>query len=370
MKTFVPCGLLFVMVTVAGCGGFRSGGSPVLVRPYDIVVLDYKGGADGRGLLFRVNPLNGIRTVVNNFGDATQGPVVPSPRGIAVEASGQILVIDYNAGTDHKGALFRVDPQSKRRTLLSDFGNPWQSATPETPLGHEPGGVAVEVSRNILVVDQDAGTDLKGALFRVHPDVGFRELLSDFGNPGQGLLGSDPYDVTVEADGTILVVDQVAKIGDGFGGGTGALFRVDPVTGMRTPLTFFYTGTPVVWSPDRVAVGADGSILVTDTNKGVWRADPQTRSLTLLSSYAPIGQLKMGVRPYDIAVEPGGTIVVVDPEYCESCPSGPGVNRRGALLRGDPNNKPLPLTVVSNFGFFLPSENLGEDPLGVAILPR
>ncbi len=46
------------------------------------------------------------------------------------------FVIDYNAGTGANGALFRVDPVTGARTLLSDFGS-------GAPFGVNPNGVAV-----------------------------------------------------------------------------------------------------------------------------------------------------------------------------------------------------------------------------------
>jgi hypothetical protein len=45
-------------------------------------------------------------------------------------------------------------------------------------------------------------------LFRVDPATGTRTLLSDFSNAAQGPLGTDPIGVAVEASGTILVSDQ------------------------------------------------------------------------------------------------------------------------------------------------------------------
>ncbi|MGH8576621.1 MAG: calcium-binding protein [Gammaproteobacteria bacterium] len=58
------------------------------------------------------------------------------PRGVAVESNGTLLVIDQSAGTGTLGALFRVDPVSGVRTLVSDFGS---GANP----GRDPIGVAV-----------------------------------------------------------------------------------------------------------------------------------------------------------------------------------------------------------------------------------
>ncbi|MGH8476732.1 MAG: hypothetical protein ACRER2_13350 [Methylococcales bacterium] len=61
------------------------------------------------------------------------------------------LVVDSNAGTGAKGALFRVDPASA-----------------------------------LLAVDRNAGAGFNGALFRVDPAGGNRTLLSDFGDAGRG----------------------------------------------------------------------------------------------------------------------------------------------------------------------------------------
>ncbi|MGH8576622.1 MAG: hypothetical protein ACREXJ_06850 [Gammaproteobacteria bacterium] len=88
---------------------------------------------------------------------------------------GEVLVIDATAGTNSQGALFVVDPATGARTLLSDFGS---GANP----GAEPVGVAVESNGTLLVVDADAGTGSLGALFRVDPLSGARTLLSDFGS--------------------------------------------------------------------------------------------------------------------------------------------------------------------------------------------
>ncbi len=118
---------------------------------------------------------------------------------------GDTLVIDFEAGTGGRGALFRVSPANGSRAILSDFGNSAQGT-----LGDDPFGVALDASGNILVTDLDAGTNLHGALFRVNPATGNRTLLSDFGNSAQGTLGTsqgNPRGVAVDASGSILIID-------------------------------------------------------------------------------------------------------------------------------------------------------------------
>ncbi|MGH8557512.1 MAG: hypothetical protein ACRESZ_08635 [Methylococcales bacterium] len=101
-------------------------------------MVDLDAGIDAKGALFQVDPAGGNRTLLSDFGAAGQGPLGLKPTGVAVEAGGALLVVDFNAGTGFKGALFRVDPASGNRTLLSDFG-----AADRGPLGADPVGVAV-----------------------------------------------------------------------------------------------------------------------------------------------------------------------------------------------------------------------------------
>jgi hypothetical protein len=110
-------------------------------------------------------------------------------------ASRTALVIDQNAGTNGRGALYRVDPATRNRDLISDFGNAEQG-----PLGRDPMGVAVDASGTILVIDDSAGTVARGALFRVDPAHGTRMLLHDFGDAEKGPLGSNPTGIAVLID--------------------------------------------------------------------------------------------------------------------------------------------------------------------------
>ena len=146
---------------------------------------------------------------------------------------GDILVVDNSYTSDYTGgmgALFRVNPTTGERTILSDF-------SVGANQGCWPFGVAVERSGKILVVDPCANV-----LFRVDPTTGSRTILSDF-NVGAN-QGVDPVDVAVESSGNILVVDATAKL----------LFRIDPITGERTVLSDFGVGDNQGVEPWGVAV--------------------------------------------------------------------------------------------------------------------
>lgn len=197
-----------------------------------LVITDPNAGTESKGALFRVEPGTGTRSLFSDFGDPAQGAEWMNPFGVAVEPKGSILVTDPDAGIDAKGALFRLDPQSGARTVLSDFGVPPDS--PNSGIGR----VAVDGKGQILITDTSAGTDAKGVLWGVHSDSGARTVLSDFGDPQQG---------PEEPDGPLSLVGlAVGSAGEIFvtsiDAGTeskGALFRVDPANGERRLLSDF-----------------------------------------------------------------------------------------------------------------------------------
>ena len=191
-------------------------------------VVDQDAGSGAAGALFRVDPASGNRSLVSDFGNPAQGPLGSDPSGLALEASGTVLVIDKDAGTDFGGALFRVDPASGNRSLVSNFANAGQG-----PLGSNPSGLALEASGTALVIDYTGGTDILGALLRVD-GAGNRTLVSDFGDAAQGPLGSAPFGLALEAAGTVLVIDDTGGTGN-----AGVLFRVDRVSGQRTVVSDF-----------------------------------------------------------------------------------------------------------------------------------
>ena len=102
--------------------------------------------------MFKVSPADGFRTFLTKFGNGSQGAPGEIPLDLEVETSRQILVVDCDAGTNDRGALFRINPTTGQRTPIHDFGNPGQ-ASQGTPLGSCPVGVAVEATGHILVVD-------------------------------------------------------------------------------------------------------------------------------------------------------------------------------------------------------------------------
>ncbi|MGH8899701.1 MAG: PxKF domain-containing protein, partial [Egibacteraceae bacterium] len=372
-----------------------------------VLVVDPEAGTGGAGALFVLTPaaLNpsvsnpgGKRGLLSDFGDPATGPVGVDPVGVAADlrrvpaADGDVLVVDPNEGTilpgqtDGAGLLSVVSPVTGKRTVLSDF-----SSLAEGPVGAQPHDVALESDGQILVADRDAGTDLRGALFRVDPATGRRVVLSDFGDPQQGELGNNPRGVAVERDGGILVADP----------SPGLLFRIDPADGSRTVLA-------VLPGALRVAVEGDGHILVAASGITIFggllhRVDPTSGAATVLSD---LGDDAMSTTPGDrrfigfaegVTVEQDGNILLamafgegtlgdvhpvqrVDPDSGIRSAAVPFNGRRArdvavessnAILLLSPNFNGQPtlfrVDPATGIGLVL-SSPLGPNPFGIAVV--
>ena len=178
-------------------------------------------------------------------------------------------------------------------------------------------------------------------------------------NGAQGRYFVHPYDLAVERDGSLLVVDMGAfavdprqRVADG------AVIRVDPASGRQSLVS---RGGALV-DPAGIAVAPGGAVYVaenegTDGEPGVIRIDPTTGAQTRV---AEGGHL---CNPFGLAVEEGGGLVVSDYGDLLNASGIPVIDcalSSGSLVRV-PTDGGAP-TVLS-------SGTLFGSPFGVAVEP-
>ena len=241
--------------------------------------------------VLRADPTTGDRTIVSDNSTGS-GPSFKAPWNIAVEADGSLVVVD--CGIDALNATVRVDPVSGNRTIVSD-----NHTGSGTAFGQGPFAIAVEADGSLVVIDQDLE-----AVVRVNPSSGDRTIVSD-ASTGSGTGFNAPTGIAVEANGSLVVVDN----------GLEAVVRVDPVSGDRTIVSDASTGSgPGFKIPWDIAVEADDSLVVADRIlKAVVRVDPVSGNRTIVSDNSTgTGPGFEGTwdRPNGIAVEADGSLVV------------------------------------------------------------
>jgi hypothetical protein len=193
--------------------------------------------------------------VVSDLANPAQGDVfnccVAYFTDLALEKTGAVVAsvtwfVPVGPSRD-VGDMYRVDPVTGQRSLLSDFTSPAQGATGLAPST----GIAVEPSGQILV--NSHGTAIapvsRNLLLRIGPNTGNRAVLSDFDNAAQGPLGWRLSGIALEQAGAGGVI-----VGAGDPANRAAeptlLFRIDPRSGQRTLLSNSRDpkqGPPFVW---------------------------------------------------------------------------------------------------------------------------
>jgi sugar lactone lactonase YvrE len=236
------------------------------------------------------------------------GPQLLSPQGIAVEARGTLVVVDSSLP-----AVVRVDPVTGNRTVVSrGLGSISTGSGPDLD---GPLSIAVGTTGALYVVLADKFFGIR-AVVRVDPTSGNRTLVSgNIGSPGANTMGSGPpfsipQGLAVEAGGTLVVVDKLLQ----------AVVRVNPDTGNRNVISGCsavsctnLTGSgPRLVFPGGIAVEAGGTLVVVESFLAtVVRVDPGTGNRTIVSD-ASTGRGPRLFAPQGIVVESKGTLVVVD----------------------------------------------------------
>ncbi len=234
--------------------GFAVGKSYRQSPQQEILVIDPNAGMDGRGALFRVDR-SGRRTIVSDFGKMVQGPQMEQaplgldPIAVAVHPSGDIFVLDVGINV-----IFRVFPNNTREIFhYLNEGEPSVSS---------PADLAIDASGNILVIDRNGGTgdengkpfeegDKNGSLFRIINGV--RERLIDN-------LGEEPEGIAVAPSGTIMVSDRKFEFAD-----EGSLHIINPTTLEDTTHSFNDGAFPCdIRDPTDLAIEPSGNILIID----------------------------------------------------------------------------------------------------------
>lgn len=270
----------------------------------DILVVDDSSDINPEGLVFVINPNNGQRTVLSDFSNPAQGPLGDDPRDLVMEPDGNICVIDSDGGTDDIGVIFHVDVATGLRDILSDLGNPAQG-----PIGDLPQGLGLFSNGDLYFADRDAPNG-DGGLFRVDKDSGFRTLVTDLTNAGQGPTGENAHDVVEGPGGVIYLITSLGGTGN-----DGLLYEVDPVTGFRTVLSDFGNlGQGPVANPRWLVVAPiPNTVYVlnpSNVNRAVFVVNTLTGDRQILTDFTNPIQGPTETNVQGIAVDSTGQILV------------------------------------------------------------
>ena len=203
---------------------YAFGGSPDGANPYYGGLIDVKGtlygttekgGTDGGGTVFSVNPKTGAETVVYSFMGGSDGEF---PFAGVIDVKGMLYGTTYNGGTAGVGTVFSVNPKTGAETVLHSFGSGTDGKTPYAGL--------IDVNGTLYGTTYGGGTAGEGTVFSVNPKTGAESVLHSFGS---GSDGAQPYAAMIDVKNTLYGTTEAG--GAHF---EGTVFAIDLKTGAET----------------------------------------------------------------------------------------------------------------------------------------
>lgn len=210
---------------------FNVGAGPNFEQIDDLAISpsgDIYALSDFNNTLFRVDPGNGNRTIVSQFGDG-KGPDW-SPDAMTIDGNGRIFAFDTWNGV----GITEVDPVTGNRTKLTLTGNVPFSAN----------GLTVDRNGDFFITNNTSITKVDGT-------TGIGSVFSAQ-NDGKGANFSQGRDIDILPGGDFILSDNQSSA---------SVMRVNQVTGQRTILAGFFGGG------HGAAVEPTGTIAVAERNR-------------------------------------------------------------------------------------------------------
>ncbi|HEX2757517.1 MAG TPA: NHL repeat-containing protein, partial [Thermoanaerobaculia bacterium] len=249
-----------------------------------------------------------------------------SPRGLAVDPSGNVFVADtgnvrvvkldasgrevavigrkgsgpgefesaWLPAVDGKGQLYVLDPRKGRVSIFGNDGKYLRKMGEGTGF-YSPAGLAVAKDGTVAVADTGGN---RVVVFGPDGQTRGEPITST----PQGKL-IQPTDAAFDAKGNLYVIQPTGP------NGKGTLYRFDPDGKYQT--AWVITGVPSTTDTPRLAVGPDGRVYLSDIEHGRLIAyDPEGKKATPLAFTA--GDMDRFRRIGNIAVDEKGRIFVMD----------------------------------------------------------
>ncbi|MGD0089785.1 MAG: putative Ig domain-containing protein, partial [Planctomycetota bacterium] len=323
IRKITPAGVVSTLAGLAGQLGHADG--PALQARFDQpqgVAVDTSGNvyvADTYNYTIRkISPAGNVTTLAGQWGQSGHvgGVGIAAkfslPRGVVVDASGNVYVSDVASGGVQGSTIRMITPAGLVSTLAGAYGQTDGFADGQGSAARfsYPGGLAVDGSGNVYVADTG-----NGAIRRVTPlgvvDTLGGPVLGPYNNlddPALSVKFIGPQSVAVDSAGNVYVADT----------GNHTIKQITPLYDVSTiagPLNYpgyndtiyrapFYNPDARFRSPAGVAVSSNGNVYVADTGNSAIRA---------ITPLGDVSTLASGFNsPHGLAVDRSGTVYVAE----------------------------------------------------------
>ena len=263
-----------------GADGSQPWASLIMDAQGNLYGTTTSGGSYKNGVVFKLDPTTRKETVLYSFIGGADGG---SPQaGLIMDAQGNLYgTTNYGGSHPPNGVVFKLDPTTRKETVLHSFGQTSGDGTTPTA------GLIMDAQGNLYGTTLQGGSDANGVVFKLDPTTRKETVLHRFTG---GADGSQPLaGLIMDAKGNLYGTTTLG----GYGGGV--VFKLDPTTRKETVLHEFIGGKTDGETPYAGLIfDAQGNLYGTTTNGGdegcecygvVFKLDPTTRKETVLHSF-------------------------------------------------------------------------------------
>jgi uncharacterized repeat protein (TIGR03803 family) len=304
--------------------------------------MNWSGGEMNKGILFEYDPVNGI--FLKKF-DFLRSPEGSTPYGSLLQASnGKVYGLTNEGGDYNSGTIFEYDPVAKTYSIIFDFDR--------LTTGGSPRGSLIQASNgNLYGMTCFGGASDYGVLFGYDPATDTYTKLFEFDNVN---YGSRPYDNLLQASNNKLY-------GLTFMGGAnsdGVLFEFDLITSTFTKMFDFQESNYGSWPMGSLTEAANGKLYGMTYIGGLYGKG-------VLFEYDPVTYyfaVKINFDETNMGSHPSGSLIQAGDNKLYGLTSNGGVNSKGVLFVFDAGNGSF--TKLLNFD----GENYGAVPYGTLMM--
>ena len=189
-----------------------------------------RGGANGGGTVFALDPDTGAEKVLYSFCGQRNCTDGKYPYASLIDVNDTLYGTTFYGGATGDGTVFALDPDTGAETALYSFCSRkecWDGAGPYAGL--------VEAKGSLYGTTYQGGRHHRGTVFALDPASGKETVLYSFCNQPHCTDGTSPYAGLIEMKGVLYGTAQEYG-GYGFGG---AVFAIDLKTRTETSLYSF-----------------------------------------------------------------------------------------------------------------------------------
>jgi uncharacterized repeat protein (TIGR03803 family) len=268
------------------------------------------GSLFGKGVIFKVNPATGVATTVLAFPELDTNIIGRSPRGeLSNMGGGFMMGVTLSSGTSLQNGgpatIYKINTGSNAFTSLMRFVDAGTTNVGRTPYGD----VVAGSDGSLWGTTLEGGRSSCGTIYKVNPVTGMRTTVVEFTGRTGSALGNRPLMGLVPDDlGNFWGTTQMGGIND-----RGTLFKINQASGAITTVQQFgQTG----WTHGIYATGlmkdAQGILWGTLSSNGtgsgfggIYRVNPATNAVTGVLLFTGITGANKGSNPYGGLLDDG-----------------------------------------------------------------